>query len=108
MIVSNESIRRYNLRTTTGNVLYLLNDSNVTSVYYLLAHPTGQLSNFANMPVKFNFDNHDGIPFILLVMVDWMDLFTRKEFALDPGYTQLRQRMKCLNIHAYCVIRNYV
>jgi REP element-mobilizing transposase RayT len=61
------------------------------------------------MPNTYRFDDSDGIYFITFAVVEWVDVFTRQQYA-DIVLDSLRfcQQNKGLVLHAWCIMSNHV
>jgi putative transposase len=58
---------------------------------------------------NYRFDNPDGIYFVTFAVVDWVDVFTRKQYV-EIVLESLRycQEAKGLELYAWCVMSNHV
>ena len=58
---------------------------------------------------RYKIRNKEGIHFITFAVVEWMDVFTRKEYR-DILLDSIRhcQKEKGLLVHAWCVMSNHV
>lgn len=61
------------------------------------------------MSTAYKFHNPDGIYFITFATVEWVDVFTRRQYA-DIFIESLRfcQQNKGLVLHAWCMMSNHV
>ncbi len=61
------------------------------------------------MSTKYKFHNPDGVYFITFAVVEWVDVFTRKEYR-DILIENLKycQANKGLEIFAWCIMSNHV
>lgn len=61
------------------------------------------------MSTKYKFHNPDGVYFVTFAVVDWVDVFTRKEYK-DILIENLKycQANKGLEIFAWCIMSNHV
>lgn len=61
------------------------------------------------MASSYKFYNGNGIYFITFAVVEWVDVFTRKEYA-EIVVESLRfcQAEKGLVIHAWCIMSNHI
>jgi REP element-mobilizing transposase RayT len=60
------------------------------------------------MPNAYRFDDPEGIYFITFAVVEWVDVFTRRQYAdivLDS--LEFCQQNKGLVLHAWCIISNH-
>jgi len=61
------------------------------------------------MSEKYKFHNGDGIYFITPTIVEWIDLFTRKEYCeLILDSLKFCQQKKGLVIHAWCIMPSHL
>ncbi len=61
------------------------------------------------MSEKYKFHNEDGIYFITPTIVEWIDLFTRKEYCeLVLDSLKFCQQEKGLVIHAWCIMPSHI
>ncbi len=61
------------------------------------------------MSEKYKFHDPDGIYFVTPTIVDWVDLFTRKEYCqLIIDSLQYCQLKKGLVIHAWCIMPSHL
>jgi len=61
------------------------------------------------MSTKYKFHNPDGVYFVTFAVVDWVDVFTRKEYK-DILIENLKycQANKGLEVFAWCIMSNHV
>ena len=61
------------------------------------------------MSLKYKEGNPDGIYFITLTVVEWADVFTRREYSeLFCESLNYCQREKGLQLYAWCIMTNHV
>lgn len=61
------------------------------------------------MSIKYKFKNPDGCYFISFAVVEWIDVFTRKEYKeLLVKNLEYCQRNKGLELFAWCIMSNHV
>jgi REP element-mobilizing transposase RayT len=61
------------------------------------------------MSDKYKINNKDGVYFVTLTVVDWIDVFTRKEHKeriIDS--LKFCQQNKGLEIYAWCLMSNHL
>ena len=58
---------------------------------------------------EYKISNPDGIYFITFVIVEWVDVFTRKDYAeVIVDSLKYCQREKGLIIHDWCIMSNHI
>ncbi|WP_293783502.1 transposase [uncultured Pedobacter sp.] len=58
---------------------------------------------------KYKFHDNSKLYFVTFTVVDWIDVFTRQEYA-DIIYDSLTfcQKEKALDLYAYCIMTNHI
>lgn len=61
------------------------------------------------MSNKYKFHNPEGIYFVTLTVVEWIDVFTRRVYK-DIFYESVKhcQENKDLDVYAYCIMTNHI
>lgn len=61
------------------------------------------------MSEKYKFHNPDGIYFVTITIVDWIDLFTRPDYKyMIVESLKYCQKEKGLTIHAWCIMSSHL